>query len=208
MRNDFPDFVAQYEQCQISKERSTLPSGDALMLPLLSEIFTSSAIDFRGPFTKAKNYDTVLVVVDRAVGYCWLIPTPTKATAIATMELLQNYLLTPHGVPTSIVSDADPRFTSRFWRQTLKTMGNTIEHIMAAPGHHQTYGQAECKIRELKTALRTVINRRQTNWLVSQSQLALYTNAGYSYTIYMSPYNAVYERGYPLLSTYQTAATS
>jgi len=60
------------------------------MLPFPSEIFTSYAIDFIGPFTKAKAYDTVLVVVDRAVGYCWLIPTTTKATAITTMELLQN----------------------------------------------------------------------------------------------------------------------
>ena len=68
MRKDFRDFVAQCEQCQISKEPNTLPSGDALMLPLPSEIFTSYAIDFMGPFTKAKNYDTVLVVVDRAVG--------------------------------------------------------------------------------------------------------------------------------------------
>jgi len=104
---------------------------------------------------KAKNYDSVLVVVDRAVGYCWLIPTTTKATAIATMELLQNYIFIPHGVPTSIVSDPDPEFTFRFWRQTLKTMG--VEQSMAVPGHHQTNGQAEHKIRELKTALRTVI---------------------------------------------------
>jgi len=34
MRKDFRDFVAQCEQCQISKEQSILPSGDALMLPL------------------------------------------------------------------------------------------------------------------------------------------------------------------------------
>jgi len=79
------------------------------MLPFPSETFTSYAIYFMGPFAKAKNYDTVLVVVDRAVGYCWLIPTTTKTTAITTMELLQNYVFTPHGVPTSIVSDADPR---------------------------------------------------------------------------------------------------
>ena len=148
----------------------------------------------------------MLVVGDRPVGYCWLIPTTTKATAIATMELLQNYVFTPYGVPTSIVSNADPRFTSRFWRQTLKTKG--VEHIMPAPGHHQTNGQAERKISELKTALRTVINRRQTNWLMSLPQLVSYTNAGYSETIDMSQYKAVYGRNYPLLSTYQTAATS
>jgi transposase InsO family protein len=206
MRKDFREFVAQCELCQISKERSTIPTGDALMMPFPSEIFTSYAIDFMGPFTRLKVYDTVLVVVDRAVGYCWLIPTSTKATALETMELLRNYVFTPHGVPTSIVSDADPRFTSRFWKQTLKTMG--VEHIMAAPGHHQTNGQAERKIRELKTALRTVINRRQTNWLVSLPELASYTNAGYSETINMSPYKAVYGRDYPMLSTFRTAATA
>jgi len=206
MRKDFLDFVAQCEQCQISKQRSTLPSGDALLLPFPSEIFTCYAIAFMGPFIKAKTYDTVLVVVDRAVGYCWLILTTTKATAITTMEVLQNYDFTPHGVPTSIVSDADPQFTSRFWRKTLKTMG--IEHIMAAPGHHQTNGQAIRKIRELKTALRTVITRQQKNWLVSLPQLPSYTNAGYSETIDMSPYKAVYGRDYPLLSTYRTAAPS
>jgi len=101
------------------------------------------------------------------------------------MELLENYVFTPHSLPTAIVSDADPPFTSRFWRETLKTMG--IEHIMAAPGHHRTNGQAERTIRELKTALRTVINRKQTNWLISLPQLALYTNAGNSETIDMSP---------------------
>jgi len=185
MRKGFGDFVAHCEQCQISKERSTIPSGDAQMLPLPSEIFTSYSIDFMRPFTTAKTYDRVLVVVDRAVGYGWLIPTTTKATAITTIERLQNYLFTPHGVPTSIVSDADPRFTSQIWRQTLKTMG--IEHIMASPGHHQTNSQAEPKIRELKTALWTVITRRQTNWLISLPQLASYSNAGYSETIDMSP---------------------
>ena len=42
-----------------------------------------------------------------------------------------------------------------------------IEHIMAVPGHHQMNGQAERKLRELKTAPRNVTNLRQTNWLTS-----------------------------------------
>jgi len=36
-----------------------------------------------------------------------------------------------------------------------------IGQIMAVPGHDQPNGQAEPKIRELKKALRTVINRSQ-----------------------------------------------
>ena len=76
------------------------------------EIFSNYAIDFMGPFTKLKGHDAVLVVVDRAVGFSWLIPTMTTATAVDTVELLNHYVFTPQGVPTCILSDADPRFTS------------------------------------------------------------------------------------------------
>jgi len=78
-----------------------------------------------------------------------------------------------------------------------------IEHIMAAPGHHQTNGQAERKIRELKTPLRNVTNLPQTNWLTSLPEVAAYSNAGHYGTINMSPYKGVYGRDYPLLDTYR-----
>jgi len=152
MQKDFWNFVRQCELCQANKERNTQPACDTQTLPFPSEIFANYDIDFIGPFTKLKGPDSVLVVVDRAVGFCWLIPTSVTATAVQTTELLRHHIFSPHGVPTSIVSDADPRFSSKFWKRTLKTMG--IEHIMAVPGHHQTNGQAERKIRELKTALR------------------------------------------------------
>src|ERR1700712_5356242 len=165
MQKDSRDFVRQCELCEVNKERNSPPEGEAQTLTFPSEIFSSYAIDFMGPFTKLKGQDTVLVVVDRAVGCSWLIPTSVNASAVQTMELLRHHIFTPHGVPSSIVSDADSRFTSKFWKQTLRSMG--IEHIMAAPSHHQTNGQAERKIRELKTALRNVTNLRQTNWLTS-----------------------------------------
>jgi len=153
-----------------------------------------------GPITKLKGQDSVLVVVDRAVGFSWLIPTSVTATAVENTELLRHHIFTPHGVSTSIVREGDPRFTSKFWKQTLKTMG--IEQIMAAPGHHQTNGQAERKIRELKTALRNVTNLRQSNWVTPLPEVAAYSKAGHSDTINLSPYKAVYGRDYPHLDRY------
>ena len=141
------------------------------------------------------------MVVDRAVGFTWLIPTSVTATAVQTTEVLRHHIFTPHGVPTSIVSDANSRFTSKFRKQTLKTMG--LEYIMASPGHHQTNGQAERNVRELKTALRNVVNLRQTNWLTSLPELAVYSNAGHSDTINISLSKAVYGRDYPLLDIYK-----
>jgi len=99
MRKDFMDFVRQCELCQANKERNTLPTGDAQTLPFPSEIFSSYAIDFMGPFTKLKCQDSVLVVLNRAVGFSWLIPTSVTATAVQTTELLRYHIFTPHGVP-------------------------------------------------------------------------------------------------------------
>ena len=200
MRKDFRDFVRQCDQCLANKGHNTLPDGDAQTLPFPSRIFSSYAIDVMEPFTKLKCLDSILVVVNRAVGFRWLIPTSVTAMAVQTTELLQHCIFTPHGVPTLIVSNADPRFPSKFRKQTLKTMG--IKHIMASPGHHQRNGQAERKIRELKTALRNIVNLRQTNWLTSLPEVATYSNAGHSDTINMFLYKAVYRRDYPLSDTY------
>jgi len=84
MQKDFRDFVRQCELSQANKERNTLPAGDAQTLPFPSQIFSSYAIDFMGPFTKIKGQDSVLVVVDRAVGFSWRIPTSVTATAVQT----------------------------------------------------------------------------------------------------------------------------
>jgi len=206
MRKDFRDFVRQCELCQANKERNFLPTGDAQTLPFPSEIFSSYAIDCMGPFTKLKGQDSVLVVVDRAVGFSWLIPTSVTATAVQTTELLRHPIFRHHGVRTSIVSDANSRFTSKFWKQTLKTMG--LEHIMAAPGHHQTNGQAAQRIREIKTALRNVTNLHQANWLTSLPEVAACSNAGHSDTINMSPYKAVYGGDYPVLDIYRVYSSA
>jgi len=91
------------------------------MMLIPREIFISYAIDFAGPFNKSKGptktYDLVLVVVDRAVGFTWFIPTTSDANLETTLSYLCYHIFTLHGTPTSIVSDADPKFTSRFWQQ-------------------------------------------------------------------------------------------
>jgi len=58
-------------------KRNGLLEGKARMIPIPSGIFTSYAIDFAAPFNKSKEptkqYDMVLVVVDRVVGFCYVV---------------------------------------------------------------------------------------------------------------------------------------
>ena len=50
-----------------------------------------------------------------------------------------------HGVPVSIVSDRDPRFTAQFWKSFQKAMGTQLS--MSTAFHPQNDGQSERTIK-------------------------------------------------------------
>jgi len=55
-----------------------------------------------------------------------------------------------HGVPSSIVSDRDPRFTSRFWQTLQNAMGSKLTMSSAyqpREGLNGTLGLIECHFR-------------------------------------------------------------
>ena len=137
IRKVFRDFVRKCDQCQANKKRNTLPDGNAQTLPFSSEIFSSYAIDFMGPFTKLKGQDSVLVLVDRAVGFSWLIPTLVTSTAVQTTELpgtislpLMEYLPQLSVVLTLDSPPSSGNRHSRLWESNTSWLHLTITRPM------------------------------------------------------------------------------
>lgn len=64
-----------------------------------------------------------------------------------------------HGMPLSIISDRDPRFTSRFWQSLQVAMGTKLNFSTAF--HPQTDGQSERTIQTLEDKMRAVCFRFQ-----------------------------------------------
>ncbi|GKF15503.1 putative reverse transcriptase domain-containing protein [Tanacetum coccineum] len=60
-----------------------------------------------------------------------------------------------HGVPTSIISDRDGRFTSRFWQTMQKALGTRLD--MSTAYHPQTDTQSEHTIQMLEYMLRACV---------------------------------------------------
>ncbi|GJW13083.1 putative reverse transcriptase domain-containing protein [Tanacetum coccineum] len=54
-------------------------------------------------------------------------------------RLYLNEIVTRHGVPISIISDCDSRFTSRFWQSMQEALGTRLD--MSTTYHPQTNGQ-------------------------------------------------------------------
>ena len=67
-----------------------------------------------------------------------------------------------HGVPESIVSDRDTKFTSTFWRELHRLMGTKL--LMSTAFHPQTDGATDWANRSIGQILRMIINDDQKNW--------------------------------------------
>ena len=67
------------------------------------------------PKTFRKN-DTIWVVVDRLTKSAHFLAIHEGYSVDRLAQIFQQEIVRLHGTPVSIVSDWNPRFTSRFWK--------------------------------------------------------------------------------------------
>ena len=70
-------------------------------------------------------------------------------------EIYIREVVARHGVPFSVVSDRDVRFTSRFWKNFHDELGSHLHFSMAF--HPLTDGQIGRTIQSLKDMLRACV---------------------------------------------------
>ena len=74
------------------------------------------------PFTSL-GFDALLIVVDRFSKLVTFIPTTTSIDAQGLANLFFQHVVCKYGMPSSIISDRDPRFTSLFWLSFMGMLG-------------------------------------------------------------------------------------
>ena len=67
------------------------------------------------------------MIVDRLTKSAHFIPIKSKRTAPFLASLYIREVVRLHGVPSSIVSDRDPLFTSEFWEESAEGFGYAAE---------------------------------------------------------------------------------
>ena len=103
-----------------------------------------------------------------------------------------NEIVRLHGVPVSIVSDRDPRFTSRFWKELQLAFGTRLNFSTAF--HPQTDGQSERVIQVLENMLRGCVLDFPGSWDRYVPLMEFSYNNSYQSSIGMAPYEALYGR--------------
>ncbi|KAJ9557338.1 hypothetical protein OSB04_011952 [Centaurea solstitialis] len=97
-----------------------------------------------------------------------------------------------HGVPISIISDRDSRFTSRFWQSLQAALGTSVDLNTAY--HPQTDDQTERTIQTLEDMLRACVLEFGGSWDDHLPLVEFSYNNSYHTSIQCSPYEALYGR--------------
>ncbi|CAH9054132.1 unnamed protein product [Cuscuta epithymum] len=142
MKKDIAGFVSRCLTCQQVKAEHQHPAGLLQPLTIPEWKWEHVTMDFVvGLPRTVNNYDAVWVVVDRLTKSAHFLPINITYPLERLAKLYTEEIVRLHGVPISIVSDRDPRFTSRFWPKFQASLGTKLKFSTAF--HPQTDGQSE-----------------------------------------------------------------
>ena len=127
MKKDVAEFVSKCLTCQQVKAEHQAPTGMLHPLPIPVWKWERITMDFvMGLPRTLKGNDTIWVIVDRLTKSAHFLPIRWGCTLDHLAKRYVNEIVKLHGVPISIVSDRDPRFTSRFWKSFQEALGTRL----------------------------------------------------------------------------------
>ncbi|GJU21108.1 putative reverse transcriptase domain-containing protein [Tanacetum coccineum] len=107
-------------------------------------------------------------------------------------KIYVNEIVARYGVPVSIISDRDGRFTSHLWQALQEALGTRLD--MSTSYHPQTNGQSERTIQTLKDMLRACVMDFGGSWDTYLLLIEFSYNNSYHMSIKYAPFEALYGR--------------
>ncbi|GJQ99491.1 putative reverse transcriptase domain-containing protein [Tanacetum coccineum] len=156
MKANIATYVSKCLTCSKVKAEHQKPSG-LLVQPEIPEWkWEKITMDFVTKLPKTTNgYDTIWAIVDRLTKSAHFLPMRETDHMEKLIKLYMKEVVTRHGVPVSIISDRDGRFTSLFWKALNKALGTRLD--MSTAYHSETDGQSERTIQTLEDMLRACV---------------------------------------------------
>lgn len=110
------DFVSRCASCQQIKPERRRPGGLLQNLPVPKWKWEHITMDFVSGLPRTpRGSDAIWVIIDRLTKSVHFLAIRMNWSLERLAKLYVDEIVRLHGVSVSIVSDRDPRFTSRFW---------------------------------------------------------------------------------------------
>ncbi|CAI7813547.1 unnamed protein product, partial [Closterium sp. NIES-54] len=163
MANDVQKFVTSCDTCQRMKSSKQKKAGLLQPLPVPEQPWQVVSLDFiTGLPPTNGEHDAILVVIDKFSKMRHFIPTHTTARTEEMAQLFLKHIISQHGIPTTPISDRDPKFTSKFWKELMSLMGTRL--AMSSAYHPQTDGQTERLNQIVEQLLRAACKDDVNKW--------------------------------------------
>ena len=127
MKRDIAEYVSKCLTCSMVKIEHQRPSG-LLVQPEIPEWkWDNITMDFVMKLPRTRNgHNAIWVIVDRLTKSAHFLAIREDYSMEQLAQLYINEIVTKHGVPLSIISDRDSRFTSDLWKQLQKALGSQL----------------------------------------------------------------------------------
>ncbi|GKC03710.1 putative reverse transcriptase domain-containing protein [Tanacetum coccineum] len=193
MKRDIAEYVSRCLTCSKIKAEHQKPSG-FLQQPEIPEWkWEKITMDFVTKLPKSSSgHDTIWVVVDRLTKSAHFLPIREDYKTKKLAKIYTNEIVARHGVPVSIISDHDGRFTSHLWQAFQEALGTRLD--MSTAYHPQTDGQSERTIQTLEDMLRACVMDFGGSWDTHLPLIEFSYNNSYHTSIKCAPFEALYER--------------
>jgi hypothetical protein len=121
LKKEIAKYITKCMECQKVKAEHRHPAGLLQPLPIPEWKWGVVTMDFiTGLPRTSKQHDSIMVVVEKLTKVAHFIPLKTTHRAADVADIFLKDVACLHGIPKTIVSDRDPKFTSNFWKGLFK----------------------------------------------------------------------------------------
>ncbi|KAJ9536647.1 hypothetical protein OSB04_un000196 [Centaurea solstitialis] len=189
MKRDVARYVEKCLTCLRVKAEHRRPHGklQPLDIPVWKWEHITMDLITKLPCT-IRNVDAIWVIGDRLTKGAHFIAINESSSSEKLADIYVKEIVARHGVPVTIISDRDVRFTSRFWSKFHEDLGTKLQ--LSTAFHRQTDGQSERTIQTLEDMLRACV----LDFGAKTANKQYHANNSYHASIGMPPYELLYGR--------------
>ncbi|KAD3066721.1 hypothetical protein E3N88_34601 [Mikania micrantha] len=193
MKADIATYVGKCLTCAKVKIEYQKPSGLLTQPEIPMWKWEQISMDFITKLPRTPSgCDTIWVIVDRLTKSTHFLAIKENDKMEKLARIYVKEVVSRHGVPISIISDRDARFTSNFWKSLQKSLGTRLD--MSTAYHPQTDGQSERTIQTLEDMLRACVVDFGSSWETHLPLVEFSYNNSYHTSIKAAPFEALYGR--------------
>jgi hypothetical protein len=189
------EYIRACATCQRNKSEQLHPAGILQPLGIPEMVWSDIAMDFVEGLPRVNGKSVILTVVDHFSKSAHFIPLGHPYSASTVAQAFFDTVVRLHGIPSSIVSDRDPIFTSKFWTELFRLAG--VKLNLSSAFHPQSDGQSEVTNKIIVMYLRCLTGDRPRQWLRWLPWAEYCFNTSFQTSLKTTPFKVVYGRDPP-----------